>query len=154
MNIRLRAYKDDDFETVAALFYKTVHTVCAADYTQKQLSAWTNGAQSLNAKRKDLREQYTLVAECGNDIVGFGSIDKYGCLDMLFVRYDRLRQGIATALCDALERDFADVTTYASITAKPFFEHRGYTVKKAQTVLRAGVRLTNYEMQKKRNFTR
>ena len=40
------------------------------------------------------------------------------------------------------------ITTYASITAKSFFEKRGYKVIKEQHVERKGVLLTNYLMEK------
>ncbi len=75
-------------------------------------------------------------------------LTKSGCLDMLFVRQDCLRQGIATALCDQLEKGFSSVKTYASITAKPFFEQRGYLVTEKRTVVRNGVQLINFEMKK------
>lgn len=41
--------------------------------------------------------------------------------------------GIATAICDQLEQ-FAEgnITTHASITARPFWEKRGYKVVKEQ----------------------
>ena len=41
-----------------------------------------------------------------------------------------------------------EIKTYASITAKPFFESRGYAVVKEQEVERSGVKLKNYEMLK------
>lgn len=38
--------------------------------------------------------------------------------------------------------------TFASITARPFFERRGYVVLRENVVARAGVRLTNFLMEK------
>lgn len=73
-----------------------------------------------------------------------------GYLDRLYVHADHQRQGIATALCDRLEQSVpGPFTTHASITAKPFFEKRGYTVVKEQAVERHGVLLTNFVMVKK-----
>lgn len=43
-----------------------------------------------------------------------------------------------------------DIVTQASLTAKAFFEKRGYVVMKAQEVVREGISLTNYIMIKKR----
>ena len=40
--------------------------------------------------------------------------------------------------------------TNASITAKPFFEKRGYIMLKEQQVFRKGIALTNYIMEKKK----
>lgn len=68
----------------------------------------------------------------------------------LYVHKDYQYQGIATAICDKLEYNFDvyKVTTHASITAKPFFEKRGYKTIKKQTIDRSGVLLLNYVMEK------
>ena len=69
-----------------------------------------------------------------------------------YVRRDHLRQGVATALCDALEAavDAPRFVTHASITARPFFAHRGYRLLREQQVQRRGVTLTNFVMEKRR----
>lgn len=84
-------------------------------------------------------------------IAGFGDIDKDGYLDRLFVHADYQGKGIATAVCNQLEQAVdGKITTYASITAKPFFEKRGYKVVKERQEERQGVLLTNYVMIKER----
>ena len=112
----IRRYKQSDLDTISNLFYQTVHNVNCADYTAKQLCAWTNSPESLKTKQENLSEQYTLLAEIDGETVGFGSIDKNGCLDFLYVHKDYQRQGVATALCDELEKNFSTITTYASKT--------------------------------------
>ena len=42
------------------------------------------------------------------------------------------------------------IVTHASITARPFFEKRGYRTLRERRVLRHGVPLTNYHMEKRR----
>jgi len=37
----------------------------------------------------------------------------------------------------------------ASITAKPFFEKHGFRVMTEQTIVRKGVELTNFKMERK-----
>lgn len=84
-------------------------------------------------------------------IVGFGNIDNTGYLDRLFVHTDYQGKGIATAICNQLEQAVkGDITTHASITAKPFFEKRGYKIVKEQQIERQGIFLTNYVMIKER----
>lgn len=135
---------------MAALFYDTVHSVNARDYTAEQLDAWATGEVDLEAWNKSFTEHYTLVALEDGVIVGFGDIDKTGYLDKLYVHKDHLRKGIATAICDMLEQSLwgGKATVHASITAKPFFLGRGYTVVKEQTVVRGGVELSNFVMEK------
>lgn len=89
------------------------------------------------------------MAEQDGSIIGFGDMAPDGYLDRLYVHKDHQREGVATAICDALEKTVTGtVTTHASITAKPFFEHRGYRVIQEQQVVRRGVALTNYVMEK------
>lgn len=149
----IRRYEPEDLGQITALFYDTVHTVNAADYSPEQLDAWADGAPDLDRWNGSLLAHHSLVAVEGRDlIVGFGDIDGTGYLDRLYVHKDRQGLGIATALCDRLERavDAPVLTTHASITARPFFEGRGYRVLREQRVERHGVRMTNYVMEKRR----
>lgn len=144
----IRDYAPSDCESITKLFYDTVHAVNIRDYTQEQVNVWATGIVDLSAWNKSLSEHYTLVAVENDTIVGFGDIDYTGYLDRLFVHKNYQGQGIATALCNKLESNLEKVTTHASITAKPFFLQRGYTVIKEQQVLRDGIYLTNYVMEK------
>lgn len=149
----IRRYEPGDLWQVTALFYDTVHTVNAADYAPEQLDAWADGAPDADRWNRSLLAHHSLVAVEGRDlIVGFGDIDGTGYLDRLYVHKDRQGLGIATALCDRLERavDAPVLTTHASLTARPFFERRGYRVLREQQVERHGVRMTNYVMEKRR----
>ena len=151
--MKIRRYEPEDLGQITALFYDTVHAVNAADYAPEQLDAWADGAPDLDRWNGSLLAHHSLVAVEGRDlIVGFGDIDATGYLDRLYVHKDRQGLGIATALCDRLERavDAPVITTHASITARPFFEGRGYRVLREQRVERHGVRMTNFVMEKRR----
>lgn len=147
----IRKYRQSDCKELTELFYNTVHTVNAKDYAKEQLDVWATGQVDLEKWNLSLQEHYSIVAVENGIIVGFGDIDKTGYLDHLFVHADYQRKGIATAICDQLEQFIKkNITTHASITARPFFEKRGYNVKKEQQVERMGVFLTNYVMIKER----
>lgn len=147
----IRPYRSSDCQTLTELFYHTVHTVNAKDYTPAQLDAWATGHVDLAQWDQSLQAHYSLVAVDDGVIVGFGDIDATGYLDRLYVHADYQGQGIATALCNQLEQAVAGpITTHASITAKPFFEKRGYRVLKKQHVERQGVVLTNFVLIKAR----
>lgn len=147
----LRTYQPEDCPELAALFYHTVHTVNAKDYSLEQRNAWATGQVDLAAWNQSFLAHNTLIALNQGKIVGFGDMDQTGFLDRLYVHKDAQRMGIATALCDALERTVSTgtIVTHASITARPFFEARGYTVLREQQVDRRGVLLTNYVMEKR-----
>lgn len=147
----IRRYKSADCPALAKLFYDTVHAVNARDYTPEQLNAWASGSVDLRQWDSSLSKHFSLVAQEGGLIMGFGDMDPSGYLDRLYVHKDFQRQGIASALCDRLERAFPveRISTHASITAKPFFLSRGYAVMEEQPVCRAGVLLTNFVMEKR-----
>lgn len=149
-DMMIRAYETTDCEALAKLFQQTVHTANARDYTPRQLDAWAPGQVDLAAWDRSFREHHTLVAVENGVVVGFGDMDRTGYLDRLFVHPDFQHRGIAAAICDRLENASAAnrFTVHASITAKPFFESRGYRTVKTQTVLRNDVTLTNYLMEK------
>ena len=106
VRMEIRKYQPSDCKTLTELFYYTVHTVNAKDYTEEQLNVWAT-------KQMDL--------------------EKWN----------------ATAICDQLEQAVGgSITTHASITARPFFEKRGYQDAKEQQVERQGIFLTNYVMIK------
>ena len=148
--MQLRKYTPSDCAQLAELFYQTVHSVNAKDYTKEQLDAWATGEVDLQAWDASFRAHRTIVATGSSKIVGFGDMDETGYLDRLYVHKDYQGQGVASAICDELERFAAGktITTHASITAKPFFLHRGYRVVRKQEVIRRGVVLTNFVMEK------
>lgn len=151
--VYIRLYQQSDCKELTELFYNTVHTVNAKDYTKEQLNVWATGQVDLEKWNLSLQEHYSVVAVENNIIVGFGDIDKTGYLDHLFVHADYQGKGIATSICDQLEQVVQEnITTHASITARPFFEKRGYQVVKEQQVERQGIFLTNYVMVKERKI--
>lgn len=137
-------------EKITMIFQNTVHKVNIKDYTQEQVDAWAPDFIDKEKWNKTLSEHYTFVAVKNDAIIGFGDIDDSGYLDRLYVHHDYLRQGVATLICNKLESMVdSDLTiiTHASITAKPFFEKRGYRIVKEQLVERKGVFLKNYIME-------
>ena len=141
----LRAYRGSDLPAILSLFRDTVHTVCARDYTRPQLDAWAPAEPDAAAWDASLRAHRTLVAEEDGRILGFADLGSDGYLDRLYVHQDWQGRGVGSALCAALP---GARRTHASITARPFFERRGWHVVREQRVERRGVALTNFVMEK------
>ena len=156
----IRAYDASDLNQVIDVFYETVHTINRADYTEVQLNAWANKnerMEKLIGWQQSLYQNIAYVAVANSLIIGFGDMTEKGYLDRLYVHADYQRCGAASAILSTLEDrarhlQLASITTDASITAKPFFEKRGFQVVAAQTVYRHGVALNNYKMEKKLTY--
>lgn len=146
----LRPYRTGDLAAIAGLFYESVHTLCRGDYTTEQLGAWATGSIDEEAWDASFRAHHTLVAEENGVLLGFADMAEDGYLDRLYVHPVHTKKGVATALVNALEAacPAAQFTTHASMTARPFFEKRGYRVEQEQQVVRRGVPLTNFVMKK------
>lgn len=145
----IRKYESTDCKELAELFYNTVHTINAKDYTKEQLDAWASGQVDLEKWDQSFQEHFTVVAVENGIIVGFGDIDTTGYFDRLYIHKNNQRKGTTTAICDQLESKVQrKIVTHASVTAKPFFEKRGYKVLKEQQVVRKEIFLKNYVMEK------
>lgn len=152
-DMEIRTYKTADCAEIAELFFETVHTINAKDYSKSQLDGWANGKIDTAVWDNSFLEHNTLVAEENGIIVGFGDMDNHGYFDRLFVHKDYQGKGIARAIAAELERlselqGISFFYTHASVTAKPFFEKRGYCVVSENKVVRNGVALTNFIMEK------
>lgn len=147
--MNIREYSPSDCAEIAELFYDTVHTVNAKDYSAKQLDVWATGKIDIEKWDRSFREHFSVVAVEDGAIIGFGDIDETGYLDRLYVHKDYQRKGTGTAICEKLEKAAKGrIVTHASVTAKPFFEKRGYCVVKEQQVERQGIFLKNFIMEK------
>ena len=82
--------------------------------------------------------------------IGFGSADiMKGYVDMLYVASSAAGHGVGKTLLKALEaRMEPPFTVHASATAMPFFASQGYSVVRANTVVRSGVGIRNFLMRK------
>lgn len=147
----IKSYEKEFFIDICTLFYETVHSVNAGDYSESQLEAWAPKDNDYSHLKTALEKNWTLVAIEDGVIIGFADIEDTGYLDHLFVHKDYQGNGVATALCNEIEAkgNFNEIETHASITALPFFEKRGYKVVREQIVEIRGEKLKNHVMRKR-----
>ena len=150
---RIRDYELADAPAIARLFYETVRSVNRADYSEEQVEAWAPAIPDAGEWHDRMAGRRTLVAEEGGEVVGFCELEEDGHLDMFYVRKDAVGRGIGRSLYEAAERaawgwNFGHMFTEASITARPFFERRGFRVVSERRVWRRGIELTNFAMEK------
>ncbi|HAD14449.1 MAG TPA: GNAT family N-acetyltransferase [Saprospirales bacterium] len=148
----LRPYRSVDKRIVQKLFYDTVHEINARDYSPDQIKAWAPEIPDREGWSR-LDQQYAYLVEYQRQIVGFASMNDDGLIDYLFVHKDFQNKGIASTLLKQLERVARklprdNIYTEASITARGFFEAKGFSVISAQEKKLNGV-LLNYLIMKK-----
>lgn len=148
--IAIRRYRPADLDAVIAIFVGAIREVAARDYTPAQIEAWARVDRGRWERRRLSRP--TWVAVIGKTIVGFADLEPDGCLDMMFVHPAHQGAGIATALLGAVEaearrQNLSVIFTEASITARPFFERRGFSVT-AEQYEEGGQLLKNFKMTK------
>ncbi|MBW0253180.1 GNAT family N-acetyltransferase [Cellulomonas sp. PS-H5] len=149
----LRDHTPDDAAATLAVFRRAITVTAARDYTPEQVAAWAPDdidPDAWGARRAAAR---TRVAVRDGAVVGFTDVDAAGYVDMMFVDPGAARQGVARALLDWAVRTAAadgatELTTHASVTARPFFEAHGFEVVAEQHPVRRGVTLTNYRMRR------
>ena len=149
----LRDYREPDGPATLDVFLRAIRVTAARDYAPEQVAAWASDEidpAGWAARRASARTQ---VAEVDGRVVGFTDVDDRGYVDMLFVDPAFARQGVATALLDwavatARSLGAGELSTHASLTARPFFEAQGFVVVVEQQPVLRGVALTNFVMRR------
>ena len=151
--MRVRAYEIGDTQEIIKLFYDTVHEVNIRDYTKVQVEAWAPITMDVELWTKKLKSKFTYVAEEGKKIVGFAQLESNGYIDCFYCHKAFQGQGIGTQLLQEIELKahllgIKRLFTEASITAKPFFERKGFNLVKRQEVERRRQKFINFVMEK------
>jgi putative acetyltransferase len=137
-SVSVRQALEADAGKITVLFYDTITTVNRKDYHDAQIAAWSAGANNTAAWLAKINEQHFFVAESNDILLGFSSITSDGYIDLMFVHKDYQGIGIGYLLLHTLEQKAKElklqmVWSDVSITAKPFFLKKGFTVSKVYT---------------------
>jgi putative acetyltransferase len=149
----LRPFLGEDTPVLAAIFAASIEGLTGDDYSEAQQQAWASAADDEEQFGKRLASELTLIATLQNSPVGFASLKGVDHIDMLYVHPSAVGQGVASMLCEALEklaggRGAKSLTVDASDNAQEFFLKRGYVGMQRNTVSINGEWLANTTMQK------
>lgn len=152
--ITIRALSEKDIPEMQMLFRNTVLHVNRKDYTKEETEDWASCGDD-PAHWADLLSAHDFIAAWADsgEMIGFASMNAHGHLHSMFVHQAWQGRGVATLLlaeAEAKARDYGvrTITADVSITARPFFERRGYQVIKQQQQRANRLLLTNFSMRK------
>ena len=149
----IREYKLSDTQAIMKLFYDTVHEINIQDYTQQQVNAWAPENIDYEVWHKRLQAKLPYIAEDNGEIIAFGELEPDGHIHCFYCHSKYQRMGIGSKLLSHIEniaksQGIKRLYTEASITAKPFFQNKGFCIVREQQVERRGVMFKNYVMEK------
>lgn len=149
----IREFREQDAPILWALFYNTIRNINLRDYTEQQVKAWAPDEFDAQLWLKKMTAIQPFVVELDGVIVGYSDVQPSGLVDHFFCHHEYQGQGVGRALmthvikqaeAKGLDRIYSEV----SITARPFYEHMGFTVVNEQQIEVRGATLTNYVMER------
>ncbi len=149
--IKSRKAELKDIDLLQTLFTETVKSTCQEDYKPPQIEAWIASTKDKERWKRMVEKQFTIIAEIDQIALGFASLLDAHYIDFLYVHKDHLRKGIANHLYEILKKESLQsgnqkLISDVSITARPFFEAKGFkTIRENRKIIR-GVEIINYHM--------
>jgi putative acetyltransferase len=158
-SIKIRQALEGDVSQITQLFFDTIQNINIKDYSKDVVDDWSSWKTDTDKWLERIQEQHFVLAEINNQIAGFSSLAEDGYLDFIFVHKDFQGQGIASALLSEIEHQASEqnnefIYSDVSITAKGFFEKKGFIVERQQLKKSKKKELVNFRMIKKSNNAR
>lgn len=159
MNFIIRKAKTTDAKKICDVHVASIQTLCAADYTLEQITAWCSNKIPERYQKAIADSNETIfVAEVQNktldpNIVGWSSC-RNNEVHAVYVAPGFSRQGIGTALLQELENELRSrgvliAQLSATITAQTFYLAHGWELTEGpNSVVTAGVEIPCISMSK------
>lgn len=150
--LTVRPYVAADCDATIEIFLRAIREVASKDYNPAQVNAWAQ-VEDREAWARRRASRPTWIAQNVDVAIGFSDLETDGHLDMMFVHPDYRGRGAASLLLEKVEAEarkqgLKRIFTEASLTARLFFERRGFTMLARQTVEKRGQTLDNFRMEK------
>jgi len=154
-SLKIRVVRADDAAAIIEVFRSSVRNIARRDYTQDQVLAWAPDEIDI-AGWEGYATRRAFIAEDEKGTAGFADLEDDGHVDMMYVHPRCQGKGVASALLSHLESvarsmGIQEFYTEASITARLFFERRGFQLVEQQLVSNRGQNLINFRMKKRLN---
>ncbi|GAA5124906.1 GNAT family N-acetyltransferase [Luteolibacter yonseiensis] len=149
----IRRYLLGDEHDVWDVYFRATHESNSRDCHQDLLHRWAPADQDMGEWRERCILKSPFLAMVDDRIVGLAELEKDGFVDYFYVSPDFQGQGIGSGLLVRLEEEargmgLPRLTAEVSLTAKDFFESRGFVVTEARMNLIIGHPAPNFAMTK------
>jgi GNAT superfamily N-acetyltransferase len=130
----IRKATPDDAEISCDILRRSIIDLCRADHNDSpdHLTEWLrNKTPEIVRGWYSDPENFCVVAELNNEIVGVGSINAKGEIGLLYVSPTARFRGVSKAMLISLEtwaqsRQLHEITLLSSVTARSFYEAAEY----------------------------
>ena len=151
--ITIRDYKKSDEEALWKIHYHTIRNINLGDYSKEQVEAWAPDSFDKQIWEKRMNGLSPFIAEIDGEIVGYTDLQVNGLIDHFFCHDKYQGKGIGRVLMTHVlsigeKRNLKRFYSEVSITARPFYEHFGFSVVKEQVMEVRGQKLRNFVMEK------
>lgn len=151
--MRIRKFKVGDEEAISKLHNGTIREINGKDYSQEEIESWSPIRTSYERMRTSLEKNTSYVAVIDNQIAGFGDLNSEGHVKRLYTHKDFQGKGVGSAILSKLEEEakklgFKKITLESTITAKTFYESKGYICLGKKIMESKRVEHEDWEMKK------
>jgi putative acetyltransferase len=149
----LRPFLPQDTPMLAEIFRASVEGLTEDDYNPAQQEAWAAEADDLEALAERLGKHLALIATLEGSPVGFISLDGPTAIGLFYVHPAVAGQGVGRMLYEAVEklsaaRGVPHLSVDASDSAREFFQRRGFSSERRNTISVGNEWLSNTTMKK------
>ncbi|PSN20623.1 GNAT family N-acetyltransferase [filamentous cyanobacterium CCP5] len=151
----IRTAEATDIPQLAQLYYETVTQNAPQHYTEAQTQAWANFALNESQFAQLFSGATTFLMEDQGEILGFAGLAPDGHVTAVYVRGDRLGQGIGSQLMEVLleqakTQNIPRLYAEASEFSLGLFLKFGFHHYDSEVVERGGIQFHRYLVEKQR----
>jgi len=152
--MEIRRYKLGEEEAIWQIVFCATRVSNAVDYHPDLIARWAPDDKDMGEWSKRLAEKNSLVAVDDDEIVGLAEIETSdGFIDYFYVHPDAQGCGVGIALMKRVEAEanaagVGRIHARVSVTARRFFENRGFRVTEALKNVILGHPAPNFVMEK------
>jgi putative acetyltransferase len=151
--MNIRPVREADLPELAILFRETVQAIAPQRYTPDQTRVWASFAADREHFDQFILTATTYVAEDETGLIGFAGIAEDGHVSATYVRGDRVRQGVGSALMQILlahaaQCQFQRLYAEASEFSLGLFQKFGFHCYATEIINRQGVQFKRYLVER------